>query len=445
MITRAAMIVYRLLWLLLLPGVIVYLFRRGRRDPLYPAHLAERFGFYARPLPRDVIWLHAVSLGETRSATALIRLLLARGERVVLTHFTPAGRRESARLFAPEMASGQLAAVWVPLDLAWCYRRFFRSCRPRIGLTLEIEVWPAMIQAAERAGVPLFMCNAQYPLRSFRRDGRGLQLRRRVMRHLAGAFVKSALQAERFTAIGMKNVIVTGELRFDQPIPPDQLRAGATVRAALVGTPAREIITIASGVTAEEDLYLGLIRTLHQAAREDGRPPPFFVYVPRAPERFAPLHERMRRMGLAPTSRAAIAASSGSPSLDALHGIDGDLLLGDSLGEMFFYLALADRVIVGGGFTPEGAHNIIEPLLMGKPVLTGPTVWPIEYPFAEAKRAGLAMSVPDAAALSRALMTPARADQARITDFLARHAGASQRTLQEIERILHAPPKGATT
>ena len=113
-----------------------------------------------------------------------------------------------------------------------------------------------------------------------------------------------------------------------------------------------------------------------------------------------------------------------------------DVLLGDSLGEMFFYLALADRVIVGGGFTPRGAHNIIEPLLLRKPVLTGPWVWPIEFPFTEAKAAGVAVSVPDQDALLAALGEPLRDQSVQIDAFLAQHIGASARTLDEIDAVI---------
>jgi 3-deoxy-D-manno-octulosonic-acid transferase len=110
--------------------------------------------------------------------------------------------------------------------------------------------------------------------------------------------------------------------------------------------------------------------------------------------------------------------------------------LGDSLGEMFFYLALADRVIVGGGFTPRGAHNIIEPLLLGKPVLTGPHTWTIEFPFAEAEAAGLAHSLPDAQALLHALSQPAQVDAQVLAAFLATHIGGTQRTLDAIDRVV---------
>ena len=433
MILRLFLAVYRLTWAVLLPVVLVYLWRRGRKDPDYRSHLAERFGFYGRTLPQGVIWLHVVSLGETRSAVGLIRAMLARGDRIILTHFTPAGRRESARLFGAEIASGAVTVVWVPFDMAWCHRRFLAACRPRIGLTLEVEIWPAMIFAARAAGVPLYLCNGQYATPPLARDSRGLRLRQRVMRGLAGALVKSRLQAERFEAIGLENVTVTGELRFDQPVPEGQLTAADTLRATL--PPGREVITIASGVQGEEALFASVI----QQSKARSHPPPLFIYVPRAPERFDAVADMLRSAGLVVARRSQALGPDLTP-LAALGSVD--VLLGDSLGEMFFYLALCNRAVVGGGFTPRGAHNIIEPLMLGKPVLTGPYVWTIEYPFAEAEALGIARSLPDAEALMAALSKAEPDQSAPIAVFLAEHSGASRKTLAGIDTILAKSSSG---
>ena len=222
---------WSLLWHIGLPVVLAYLWKRGRKDPLYARHIGERFGRYPAGLPGSV-WIHAVSLGELRSAVPLIRGLLDRGETVVTTHFTPAGRREAERVFAEEIAAGRLMPVWVPVETSWAYKRFFKTFRPRLGLVMEIEIWPRMIFAARAAGVPLYMCNAQYPTDSMVRDAR-FGIRPALMRGFSGAFVKSELQAQRFASVGVRNIAVTGELRFDQPIPAAQLAAAAAVRPTL--------------------------------------------------------------------------------------------------------------------------------------------------------------------------------------------------------------------
>ena len=431
MILNLFLVFYRLLWVPFIPLVLIYLWWRGRRDADYVRNIAERFGYYRQPLPQGAIWFHAVSLGETRSALGLIKLILTRGDKVVLTHFTPAGRRESEQQFRAEIASGQLAAVWVPFDMRWCYRQFFRACRPKIGLTLEVEIWPAMIFAAKGAGVPLYMCNSIYGSGSLARDSRGLRLRQRIIGGFSGAFVKSSMQAERFASVGLENITVTGELRFDQPVPTALTEAAARLRP--VFATGREVITIASGVEGEEQLFGEVATKLVAQARAANQTAPLIVYVPRAPERFDAVADGLIQSGLTVLRRSEIL----DPRLEQTAQIEGaDVVVGDSLGEMFFYLALADRVIVGGGFTPRGSHNIIEPLMLMKPVLTGPHTWTIEYPFSEAEVAGVAISLPDQEALVEALSRPSAADVERIEAFLSEHGGASARTLAAIDKAL---------
>ena len=431
MILKLFLAFYRLLWVPLLPLVLIYLWQRGRRDVDYARNIAERFGFYRQPLPQGALWFHAVSLGETRSALGLIKLALERGDKVVLTHFTPAGRRESEHHFQGEIASGQLAAVWVPFDMRWCYRRFFRACRPKIGLTLEVEIWPAMIFAAKAAGIPLYMCNAIYGTRPLARDSRGLRLRQRIIKGFSGAFVKSSMQAERFASVGLENITVTGELRFDQPVPPALTEAATRLRPAFAA--GREVITIASGVEGEEQLFGEVAAKLVAQAQTTNQPAPLIVYVPRAPERFDAVADGLVQAGLTVLRRSEVL----DPKLEQIAQLEGaDVVVGDSLGEMFFYLALADRVIVGGGFTLSGSHNIIEPLMLMKPVLTGPHTWTIEYPFSEAEAAGVAVSLPDQAALVAALSLSSVADVEQIETFLAEHGGASVRTLAAIDQAL---------
>ncbi len=422
------------LWTAGLPAILFYLWRRGRRDALYSAHLAERFGHHCAPF-HGAVWIHAVSLGELRSAVPLIRAMLARGDRVVTTHFTPAGRREAERIFAGDMAAGRMRAVWVPFETALAYRGFFNAFRPVCGLVMEIEVWPRMVFAARRARVALFMCNAQYPKKSMVRDAGGLELRHQVMRGFAGALVKSQLQADRFRSIGMQNIHVTGELRFDQPIPSAMVAAGLAARV-WIGAADRRAIVIASAIEGEDPVYLHAITALRAHHEAKDLPAPLFVYVPRRPERFDQVERTIVAAGLSVIRRSALLPDDLDPVGWGAAPPLADVILGDSLGEMYFYLSMGDQVIVGGGFNPKGAHNIIEPLALKKPILVGPHVGTIEYPFAEAEAAGLAQSVADADALARALMSPPQADTKQIDAFFAAHSGATQKTLDALDELL---------
>ena len=430
---------FRLFWALLwtagLPLALIYLWRRGRKDPAYTAALAERFGHYTRPMP-GAVWVHAVSLGELRSAVPLIRALFAQGERVVTTHFTPAGRAEAERVFAADIAAGRMQAVWVPFDVGWAFAGFFRTFRPRYGLVMEIEIWPGMVFAARGAGVPLLMCNAQYPADSLARDARGLRLRQQVMAGFAGALVKSDLQARRFAGAGVQNIAVTGELRFDQPVPQGQVQAGAAARH-WIGAAHRRVICIASAIEGEDPIFLHAIAALRQDHAARGAAMPLFVYVPRRPERFDEVAATLAATGLTVLRRSSLPGAFAPEGWPA-PGECPDVFLGDSLGEMYAYLSMADTAVIGGGFNPKGSHNISEALVLGLPVLTGPHVQTIEFPFFEAEAAGVALRCAGGEELARHLIAGWRPDAAAIEGFVASQRDATARTLAAIPALLAA-------
>ncbi len=421
---RRFLLLYKALWVIGLPLALLYLLYRSRKDPLYRGHLAERFGDYRAPLPGSV-WVHAVSLGELRSAVPLIRRLLAEGETVVATHFTPAGRREAEAVFADEIANGRLRAVWIPFEYMWTFKRFFAAFRPKYGLVMEIEVWPEMIRSARANGVPLFACNAQYPRKSFEADRQKHGWRFDLYQGFAGAFVKSDLQKDRFAAAGCPNIHVTGELRFDQPIPGDQVSKGENAKAKFN----RPTLTITSVVKGEDETYIRLIKATR------GPDAPLFIYVPRAPERFDESYEMLINAGLRVARRSETITDD--LSVNAPKSID--VLLGDSMGEMYFYLALCDVAIIGGSFVPKGAHNISEPLALGKPVITGPHTWTIEFPMEEALAAKAAKRVQtgdDLIALVKARNYPSGA---AAKAFFATQTGSIDRTMAAIKTALPPP------
>ena len=436
---RVALLGYSALWWLGLPAALLYIRKRAQKDPDYGTHLAERFGRHAPwPAGPRTIWVHAVSLGEMRSAVPLIRAILARGERVVTTHFTPAGRREAQKVFGREIASGAMRAVWVPFELGFAFDRFFKIFRPALGLVMEIEIWPRMIMEARASGVPLFMCNAQYPSKSYHRDLRSTGLRAQIMQGFAGAFVKSDLQRERFASVGVEPIEITGELRFDQPIPPQFPAQGIKARAALA--PNRPVLTLTSVVEGEDAVYIPAIK--HAISNGHN---PLFIYVPRAPERFEEVYQLLVSAGLRVAKRSDIFAED----LTLTANPDIDVLLGNSMGEMYFYLAMADAALVGGGFIPKGAHNVIEPLALKKPVIVGPEIFTIEYPAVEAIAAGVVTHVTSPHALDQAISEfienfkndsgeSKSSTTLRIETFFNAHAGSVDKTLMAMDRLV--PP-----
>ncbi len=435
---RLALLVYAGLMALLLPLIIIYIYHRSRKDPRYRMHLRERFGFYKKPMP-NAIWVHAVSLGEMNAAAPLLRRFLDDGEKVVTTHFTPAGRAAAQKLFAAEYASGQLVPVWVPLEYDWVFRRLFKAFSPKFGLVMEIEMWPRMIASARRHKVPLLLCNGHYPAKSFEKDKRRYPLRGQLATGFAGLLIKSEADAERFRYFGAPNVEMTGELRFDRALPAPMLAAAANIRAAhLQGRP---VITLASVVLGEDEQYIAAIQKMQGHYRALNQPAPLFVFVPRSPERFPVALAALAQAGLAVLARSTClnADFELAETADLAHA---DVLLGDSLGEMYFYLALADIVVAGGGFMPTGAHNVIEPLALEKPVFVGPHIWTIEFPALEAIEAKVLTQCQTidqlVAEIQKRLDDPAALAQNKqaAEAFYQQHSGAVGRMIAAIDKVI---------
>ena len=430
------MLAYQATWWLGLPLALAYLFWRSRRDTDYRRFLDERFGF--GPVIRGAIWVHAVSLGEMRSAEPLVRALLARGETIVTTHATPAGRRAAHKLFPDEISDGRLVVRYVPVELAPAFRRFLRECQPKLALVMEIELWPVMIRQARRASVPLFLCNAQYPVKSYERDKTGNKLRGQILREVTGVMAKSRTHADRFAALGACNIHITGELRFDQIIPAEQISAANALRPLLEKRP---VITVASVVASEEILYQQTYQSLIDKADQADRPRPFFFHVTRAPERFEKDFQALKSVGLNVLLRSQALDGTLAPKPD-VDWQSADVLVGDSLGEMSFFQSLADIVSVSGSFSEQGSHNICEPIALGKPVINGPVIWPIEYPAVEAiaEDALHLVQTPTelAEAIDALLADPAELQrrQQAAQAFLAKYSGAVDKTLAVIDPLL---------
>jgi len=423
-----AFALYQAAWAVSMPLVWRYFRKRAARDPAYGEHLAERRGVFFGT-PSDV-WIHAVSLGEFRSAVPVIDALIAAGTSIVLTHATPAGRNASTTVLADAIENGQVKVCYAPLDRVSFWMRFFEAARPRVGLVFEMEFWPGMTEAAARGGVPMWFVNAQIPEKSFPRSKWVFRLLgAHPVTRAAGVFAKSTRMADRFRALSAAKVEVAGETRFDIAPPKTQVAAGVRLRGLVKGRP---VFVFASVVEGEEQTYLEACKRL-----AEHHPRPLVIWVPRAPEVFESTFELLQHAGLRALRRSVDLREDFTlvSSTD-----DVDVILGDSFGEMFFYLAAADVVSVGGGFVDKGAHNVIEPLALGKPVIVGPHIWTIEFPGREARDAGVLRVCDDPLTLAAMLMDAKGASALAAEDFHQANLGASEKIVifvkQELERTL---------
>ncbi|WP_322050861.1 lipid IV(A) 3-deoxy-D-manno-octulosonic acid transferase [Paraburkholderia bannensis] len=429
--------IYRALWWLIAPLAVLRLMIRSRRERGYREHVCERFGRSAGRLPEDdtpLIWVHAVSVGETRAAQPLVDALLAArpDARILLTHMTPGGRATGEQLFG-----NRVLRCYLPYDMPHAVRRFLRAWRPSLGLVMETEVWPTLIDECKRADVPLVLTNARMSARSFKRAAKFGAAAREVFGGFTRVLAQSPADAERLSTLGARNVAVLGNLKFDMASPPALVARGRDWHRA-IGT--RPVWVAASTREGEEELVLEAFAALKV-------PDALLILVPRHPQRFdevAALVARKnfklaRRSQWAPTAPAA--SVEGHASVDALPQ-DVNVLLGDSMGEMGAYYAAADLAFIGGSLLPLGGQNLIEACAVGTPVLIGPHVFNFTQATADAVAAGAALQVQDPADLARALRELFEDKSRRVTmgaaasAFAARHRGATERTVDVLTTLL---------
>lgn len=423
-----ALRIYSTAMVLLCPVYLIRLWWRGRREPLYRHALRERFGCYAGPPPVFDLWVHAVSLGETRASAALIDALRAArpGLRVLLTHGTATGR-EAGRALLRE-GDGQ---VWLPFDTPGAARRFFAYFRPPLGVLMETEVWPNLIEAARVSGVPMVLANARLSAKSQRRGNRFAALLHAAARSISMALAQTEADAARIRQSGAPRVEVVGNLKFDMQPDPALLQRGRSWRAERLTRP----VLLAAATREGEEAQL-LNAWLKQPVQTRG----LLLIVPRHPQRFEEVAAWVRGQGLSLSRRSAW--GSEPPSQAA---VDAQVWLGDSIGEMPLYYGLADVALLGGSFAPLGGQNLIEAAACGCPVVMGPHT----FNFAQAAELSLAAGAALRAAdmidgVSRAchLMVDIDARQAcsqRASDFAAAHRGAAQRMAERIASMLASP------
>jgi 3-deoxy-D-manno-octulosonic-acid transferase len=352
---------FRLLYTALFAGavpmIVLRLYWRGRKNPAYRRRIGERFGFYGgRPAHHDVIWIHAVSVGETESAAPLVRRLREQypGIPLLVTTTTPTGSARVQALFGDTVAH-----CYLPYDLPGAVDRFLTRFQPRLAIILETEIWPNLFAACEARSLPLVIVNARLSRRSAAGYRRVAGLVGRSLGAVRAIAAQTSEDAARFEALGTDKdrITVTGNIKFDLDLGDDVIRQGRQHRQTLFGP--RPVVLAASTHAGEEEQLLARLGGLHQRV-----PGVLLVLVPRHPERFAPVAALCRAAGYRTVLRSDTAVCSA----------EDDVFVLDSMGELRAFYAAADVAFVGGSLVPVGGHNVLEPAMVGLPVVFGPHV-----------------------------------------------------------------------
>ena len=420
-------------------GTPAYLWRvwsRGREEPGYRRWWPQRLGWHGgSPWTRDarapVVWLHAVSLGETRAAAPLVKALRERvpGMRLLLTHTTATGREAGLALMTPGDAQ-----AWLPFDTPGAVRRFLSHFKPEIGVLMETEVWPVLVHEARHRGIPMVLANARLSDKSLRQGGRFPALLQPAAAALSLTLAQTEADAERLQRMGAQPVEVMGNVKFDMTPAPQLLARGRAWREAI----GRPVVLAASTREGEEPLLLAAWRRFVESWPRSVAPRLFIV--PRHPQRFDEVAAAIEAQGWR-VSRRSSWGPAGEDGVLGEQALSADVWLGDSMGEMPAYYACADIGLLGGSFAPLGGQNLIEAAACGCPLVLGPST----FNFAEAAEQGLAAGAAWRAGnfdeacqrVSQALQGDhlAQARKAALT-FSASHQGAAARMAMSIKPFL---------
>jgi 3-deoxy-D-manno-octulosonic-acid transferase len=438
MFNRLPRSLYSAVWWLALPLVFLTLLLRAIRRPSYRSHWLERFGV-SKSHPNQglkPVWIHAVSVGETRAAQPLIQALLSQSSdiTILLTHMTPTGRAAGASLYAKFLSEGRLVQAYLPYDYRFAMQRFIRHWQPRLSVMMETEVWPNLIASANELRVPIALVNARLSEKSLKK---GLRVERLMVEAVKGfdAIVAQsqddADRIQRFSPVA--KIQVVGNTKFDVQVPIKSVELGQQWKALID----RPTIVFASSRDGEEVMFFQSFREKLQKINRPSKRP-LVIIVPRHPERFSEVHALAVKHGFSVARRS-----------QGMHmPITEDILLGDSMGEMFAYYAASNVAIIGGSFGPFGSQNLLEAMAVGCPVIVGPSRFNFDHIIIEAIASGGAIGVQEMAQatdeafsqLNPNVEKTPNAEKIPISELARRfcdaHQGATKKTLEVLKPLL---------
>lgn len=414
--------IYSLLLYLALPFVLLFFWFRGRRDPAYRRGLSQRLGHIDSDTGPGCLLVHAASVGEVIAATPVIQCLGQRYPDVplVVTTMTPTGAERVQAAFASTVRH-----YYLPLDLPHAVRRFLTRLNPSVLVIMETEVWPNLVHACNRRGIPVVLANARMSERSEQGYTRFRFLSRPLFEGLDWVAAQAQPDATRFGNLGVRagRLAVTGSIKYDVSID-EATRAGAGELRGQIG--ARPVWIAASTHEGEDEQVLDA-----HARLLERQPDALLILVPRHRERFDSVFAEIGRRGLNVARR-----SRGEPPGSAA------VYLADTMGELLMLFGAADIAFIGGSLIERGGHNPLEAAAWGMPILTGPHVFNFATVFERLEAEGGVVRVDGGAELGQALVTVLEDAEARqrmgerASAVVEANRGAVERLVDGIARLL---------
>ncbi|KTD26107.1 3-deoxy-D-manno-oct-2-ulosonic acid transferase [Legionella lansingensis] len=346
--------IYSLLLYLLTPYLLLRLWWKGKQAPAYRQRISERFALNAKKPEQFDIWVHAVSLGEVIAVTPLIDHFLDKGYKLLVTTMTPTGSGRVQQRFG-----NKVTHQYVPYDLPWVVRRFYKKNQPKVAIFVETELWPNLGFYAQQANISLFIVNARLSERSYQGYRKATCLFKPVLQRFDQILAQSEDDAKRYIALGApaNKVLVLGNMKFD--LQTQNINGEKFAELKQKWGQDRVVLMVASTHDNEEELILSRLKELQTHIANL-----ILLIAPRHPERFHKIYELSVQMGF----------NTGLRSNVATLNPNNDVVVLDCLGELLGFYQLSDYAFVGGSFVPVGGHNVLEPIAMNVPVFSGPHV-----------------------------------------------------------------------
>lgn len=427
MLMSFSRLLYSIVLYLLTPVVVLRLLIRSIKAPQYRRRICERFGFVKDISSNQLIWIHAVSVGEFIAATPLIKRIKSEFPecKILITTTTPTGSERVKATFA-----GEVEHCYLPYDLPFAVNQFLRRVNPSIALIMETEIWPNLYSQVKRRSIPLLIANARLSEKSFNGYQKLSGLVGEALANVDVICARDKTDVERFKVLApSKSVEISavGNVKFDVNLDPQQKELGLDFKRKFLGIDRRVLVAASTHAGEEEVVLDAVVKIL------DKFPDLLLLIVPRHPERFMDVAELCEKSGFSVVTR------SGGQKVTE----DTSIYIGDSMGEMMLYFSSADIAYIGGSLVPVGGHNMLEAMVLGVPCISGPHVHNFQDIAEQMVQRGAGFIVADQMELADKVVEILSSDTlsdevaANALSFIDDNRGAIDKIMDKVNDLIH--------